>query len=401
MDLLQIANRMKGIEASPTIRLNALAQELSKQGKDIVNLTAGETDFASPLVARSAAIDSINSDFSKYTGAHGIPELRAAICEWFKRAWNLEYKAENVTVTCGAKQGLFNFFFAVLNAGDEVLIPQPYWVSYPEMVRMMGGIPKFLPSEPENGFNVNPKDVLSAITPKTRVLVLNTPNNPTGAYWGEDALREIAKGLEGTNILVVSDEIYGGLLFGGMKYLPFAKISSDAFSRTITFNGLSKSHAMTGWRIGFAAGPKSIIDSMGIIQGQSATHIPSILQKAVIAALSVDTGDMSAKSRDLEARCKLALDLLNIEGIKLKAPTGAFYLFPDVSFFYGKKTPSGKQVNGSDSIAEYLLEEVGVAVVPGRPFGEDRCIRISFSKDMETIRKGCQRIVAALQKLTG
>lgn len=400
MDLLRIAERMRGIESSPTLRLNALAQELAKQGKDIVNLTAGETDFPTAEPVKEALVQALKENFTRYTATHGIPELRASIAAWYERSWGLKYNKDQVTVTSGAKQGIFNLLFGLISPGDEVLIPQPYWVSYPEMVRMMGGVPIAVPTEPGEGFVLRPEQLLKKISKKTRMVILNSPNNPTGALWPRESLQALAKGLEGTDILVASDEIYGGLCFAGAVFTPFASLSPDAYARTITFNGLSKSHAMTGWRVGFAAGPRELIDTMGIIQGQSATHIPSFIQKAAIRALEIPASDMAEKSRDLEERRNLALEVLRrAKELRIKDPQGAFYLFPDVSAYYGRSSVLGKKVTGSDSLCEYLLEEGGIAAVPGRPFGEDRCIRISFSRDRDTIRKGCERVVAALEKL--
>jgi aspartate aminotransferase len=400
MSFIQIANRMNGIESSPTLRLNALAQELTKQGKDIVNLTAGETDFPTAEPIKDALIAAVKADFTRYTATHGIPELRVAVAEWFKSNWGLSYESNQITLTSGVKQGIFNLLFATINPGDEVLIPAPYWVSYPEMVRMMGGVPIAVPAEPKTGFLLDPQALKTKITSKTRMLILNSPNNPTGALFSRKVLQAIAESLLGTDVMVASDEIYGGLCFDGAEFTPFASLSADAYQRTITFNGLSKSHAMTGWRVGFAAGPKNIIDTLGIIQGQSSTHIPSFIQKACLKALTVDPADMKTKSLDLQNRRDLALGiLLSARGIILEKPVGAFYLFPDVSAFYQTTSPAGKRVTNSDSLSEYLLEEGGVAVVPGRPFGEDRCIRISFSRDTETLKRGCERVVAALQKL--
>lgn len=400
MALLKIANRMNGIESSPTLRLNALAQELAKQGKDIVNLTAGETDFPTAEPVKEALIEAVKANFTRYTPTHGIPELRTAVAEWFKKNWGLNYAASQITLTSGVKQGIFNLLFAMINPGDEVLIPAPYWVSYPEMVRMMGGVPIEIPSDPKNGFLIAPADLKAKLTSKTRLLILNFPNNPTGALLPLASLKAIAKSLEGTDVLVAADEIYGGLCFDGAEFTSFAALSADAYQRTITFNGLSKTHAMTGWRVGFAAGPQNIIDTLGVIQGQSSTHIPSFIQKACLRAVSIDPADMKAKSADLQKRRDLALGILrSANGVILEKPQGAFYLFPDVSKFYQSTSPAGKRVTNSDSLSEYLLEEGGVAVVPGRPFGEDRCIRVSFSRDTETLKQGCERIVAALQKL--
>ena len=398
--LFSLSTRMKGVQSSPTLRLNALAQEMIKQGKDIINLTAGETDFDTPQNISNAAIEAIKKGITRYTAPHGMLELRTAVADWFKREWNLNYSSKQVTVTCGVKQGLYNLLFATLSPGDEVLIPAPYWVSYPEMVKLAGGVPVIIPSNPEQNFQLYMKDIQKKITAKSRMLLLNSPNNPTGAVYAVEELGAIAKLLEGTDILVASDEIYDFLRYDGVTVKSFASFSTDAYQRTITFNGLSKSHAMTGWRVGFAAGNESIIEAMGILQAQSATNITSFVQVAAIEALKQTRSEFESRRKEMELRRNLCVEIIKkASESKMNIPQGAFYCFPDLSAYYGRRTPQGKLVSDSNSMAEYLLEEGGIAVVPGAPFGEERCIRLSFSKDLDTLEKGFSRLVSALQKL--
>ncbi|MGZ3712859.1 MAG: aminotransferase class I/II-fold pyridoxal phosphate-dependent enzyme, partial [Bdellovibrionota bacterium] len=285
-----------------------------------------------------------------------------------------------------------HLMLATVGAGDEVLIPSPYWVSYPEMVRIAGGTPIVIPAEGK--FSLPLEDIKKKLNAKTRLIILNSPNNPCGGMYSRSELEQLAKLLEGTNVIVASDEIYSSLVYDGEEFVPFASLSAEAFKRTITFNGLSKSHAMTGWRVGFAAGENSIIEAMGILQAQSSTHITSFVQYGAAEALKKEECDFRERLADMQKRRDLSFGILNkIPHIQIEKPKGAFYLFPDVSY-YAKKLGGG-----SDLVAEYLLNEAGVAVVPGRPFGDDKKIRISFAKDMKTLEKGLTRIQAALQKI--
>lgn len=391
-NLLRLAARMQGVESSPTVRLNSLAQEMIKAGKDVVNLTAGETDFETPVAIKAVTIKAIEQGQTRYTAPHGIVDLRKAASEWFRREFHLAYEAKQITVTSGVKQGLIHLMMATVGAGDEVIIPSPYWVSYPEMVRLAGGTPVMMP--PSGKFTLPVAELKKKITAKTRMICLNSPNNPCGGMYTQAEMEALAKVLEGTDVLVASDEIYSSLVYDQEEFVPFASLSPDAYARTITFNGLSKSHAMTGWRVGFAAGEFSIIEAMGILQAQSSTHITSFVQYGAVEALKKEECDFGERLADMQKRRDISYELLNkIPHIKLEKPKGAFYLFPNVAY-YAKKLGGG-----SDLVAEYLLNEAGVAVVPGRPFGDDARIRISFAKDVKTLEKGLQRIQAALQKI--
>lgn len=390
--LLRLASRMQGVESSPTVRLNALAQEMIKAGKDVINLTAGETDFDTPKAVQDAAVRAMSGGHTRYTAPHGIPELRKAVSEWFQREFGLRYEPKQVTVSAGVKQGIFHLILATVGPGDEVLIPAPYWVSYPEMVRIAGGTPVIVPSGP--GFSLDLKALKKRLTQRSRLLILNSPNNPSGGMYSQSELRACAELLEGGDVLVASDEIYSALVYGEEKFTAFAGLSEDAYRRTITFNGLSKSHAMTGWRVGFSAGAPAVIEGMGILQAQSSTHITSFVQYAAIEALKQTAVDFAGKLEDMRARRDLTVRMLRqIPDVSVDTPKGAFYVFPDISAY--AKRLSG----GSERVAEYLLQEAGVAVVPGKPFGDDSRIRISFAKDLKSLEKALSRVTDALAKL--
>lgn len=389
--LFRLADRMNGVESSPTVRLNALAQEMIKAGKDVVNLTAGETDFETPEPIKQAAIAAIAAGKTRYTAPHGIPELRKAVAEWFGAEFGLKYEPRNITVSAGVKQGLFHLILATVGKGDEVLIPAPYWVSYPEMVRIAGGTPVFLPDSGK--FQLDAGEIKKRLSDRTRLLILNSPNNPCGGMYSRAEMEAVARALEGTPVLVASDEIYSSLVYDQGEFVSFAALTGDAYRRTITFNGLSKSHAMTGWRVGFAAGEASVIEALGILQAQSSTHIATFVQNAAIAALQPGAMDFAPRLRSMQERRDLTVRMLKgISDLKMEVPAGAFYAFPDLGWYTEK-------LGGSVPLAEYLLNEAGVAVVPGKPFGNDRCIRISFAKDLKSLETGLARIQAALQKL--
>jgi aspartate aminotransferase len=394
MSLLRLAGRMQGVSSSPTVRLNALAQEMIRAGKDVVNLTAGEMDFETPDRIKQAAIKALAAGQTRYTPPHGIPELRKSVAEWMKRDFGLAYEAQQVTVTAGVKQGIFNLILATVGPGDEVLIPSPYWVSYPEMVRLAGGKPVVVPGGKD--FSLELEKIRALLSERTRLILLNSPNNPSGGMYSKEEMEGLASMLAGTDVLVASDEIYSSLVYDGRIFHSFASLSADAYRRTLTFNGLSKSHAMTGWRVGFAAGPSEIIDAMGILQAQSSTHITSFVQSAAVEALKQTAQDFQPWLKSMQERRDLTVHCLRmIPDLELDVPKGAFYAFPDVSA-YGRKLEGG----GSEALAEYLLKTAGVAVVPGKPFGNDSRIRISFAKDLKTLENGLNRIQGALQKIT-
>ncbi len=379
-----LSKRVQALSPSLTIAVATLAKELKAAGKDIVSFSAGEPDFDTPRKIKEEAIKAINDGFTKYTATAGIPELLKAISGKLKRDNDLEYEPNQIIVSNGAKQSLFNLFQAVIDEGDEVIIPAPYWVTYPELVVYSGGVPIILDTDEKSGFKITPDQLRKAITPNTKMLVLTSPSNPTGCVYSREELNEIAKILKGTDILVASDEMYEKLVFG-TSFVSAASISDDMFQRTITINGLSKSVAMTGWRFGYLASPnKELIAAMDKLQSQSTSNINSITQKAAIIALNGEVDEEIEQMRQaFESRASKAVELLNsIDGISVLKPQGAFYLFVNI-----------KDVShNSIEFCKELLKETGVAVVPGVGFGSEGYFRFSFATNMTTIQDGIRRI---------
>lgn len=385
-----LSKRVQALSPSLTIAVATLAKELKAAGKDIVSFSAGEPDFDTPRKIKEEAIKAINDGFTKYTATAGIPELLKAISGKLKRDNNLDYEPNQIIVSNGAKQSLFNLFQAVIDDGDEVIIPAPYWVTYPELVVYSGGVPVIIDTDEKSGFKITPEQLKNAITPNTKMLILTSPSNPTGCVYSKEELVEISKVLKGTDILVASDEMYEKLVFG-TNFVSTASISDDMFQRTITINGLSKSVAMTGWRFGYLASPnKELIAAMDKLQSQSTSNINSITQKAAIVALNGEVDDEIEQMRKaFEGRAAKAVELLNsIDGISVLKPQGAFYLFVNI-----------KDV--SDNSIEFckeLLKETGVAVVPGVGFGSEGYFRFSFATNMTTIQDGIRRIKKFVEK---
>lgn len=380
-----LSKRIQVLSPSLTLAITALARDLKAQGRDILSFSAGEPDFDTPQRVKDAAIEAIQNGCSKYTAVAGMPELLKAVAGKLKRENNLDYKPSQIVVNVGAKHSLFNIFQAILNEGDEVIIPSPYWVTYPEIVKYSGGTPVYIETDERTGFKITPAQLKSAITPKTRVLLFNTPSNPTGAVYSKAELEGLAEVLKGTDVLVVSDEMYEKILFDNLKFTSVASISEDMFNRTITVNGLSKSVAMPGWRFGYLACPiKEIVDAIVDLQGQSTSNINSITQHAAIPALNGLVDDDIENMRvAFEQRRNMAYELLNtIKGLSVIKPEGAFYLYVNTK---AVETDSMK-------FCSKLLEETGVAVVPGLGFGSDGYFRLSFATDDATIKEGIERI---------
>lgn len=380
-----LSKRIQVLSPSLTLAITALARDLKAQGRDILSFSAGEPDFDTPQRVKDAAIEAIQNGCSKYTAVAGMPEVLKAVAGKLKRENNLDYKPSQIVVNVGAKHSLFNIFQAILNEGDEVIIPSPYWVTYPEIVKYSGGTPVYIETDERTGFKITPAQLKSAITPKTRVLLFNTPSNPTGAVYSKAELEGLAEVLKGTDVLVVSDEMYEKILFDNLKFTSVASISEDMFNRTITVNGLSKSVAMPGWRFGYLACPiKEIVDAIVDLQGQSTSNINSITQHAAIPALNGLVDDDIEKMRvAFEQRRNMAYELLNtIKGLSVIKPEGAFYLYVNTK---AVETDSMK-------FCSKLLEETGVAVVPGLGFGSDGYFRLSFATDDVTIKEGIERI---------
>ncbi|HHO42687.1 MAG TPA: pyridoxal phosphate-dependent aminotransferase [Epsilonproteobacteria bacterium] len=379
-----LSKRIQALSPSLTIAIATLAKELKTSGKDVLSFSAGEPDFDTPQKIKQEAIKAINEGFTRYTPVAGIPELLEAVSAKLKRENNLDYLPNQIITSNGAKQSLFNLFQAVINDGDEVIIPAPYWVTYPEVVIYSGGVPVIVNTDEKNSFKMTANELRDAITDKTKMVVLTSPSNPTGCVYSKNELEEIAEVLKGTNILVASDEMYEKLIYNA-TFTSVASISEDMFERTITINGLSKSVAMTGWRFGYLATPKKeLISAMNKLQSQSTSNINSITQKAAIIALNGEVdSDIEQMRRAFEARAAEAARLFNeIDGMSVIKPQGAFYLFVNI-----------KNIS-NDSIAfcKELLNETGVAVVPGIGFGSEGYFRFSFASDMTTIQEGIRRI---------
>jgi aspartate aminotransferase len=379
-----LSDRIQTLSPSLTIAISTLAGELKAAGKDVLSFSAGEPDFGTPQRIKDEAIKAINDGFTQYTAVPGIPELREAIAGKLRRDNGLEYDPSDIIVSNGAKHSLFNLFQALINEGDEVIIPAPYWVTYPEQVKYSSGVPVIIETDEINDFKITAEQLKAAITPKTRMLILTSPSNPTGSIYSREELEALGEVLKGTEIIVASDEMYEKLVYDA-EFVAAASISEDMFQRTVTINGLSKSVAMTGWRFGYLASPnKTLIAAMNKLQSQSTSNINSITQKAAIPALNGEVDEeIEMMRKAFEARAAEATELMNaIEGLSVLKPQGAFYLFVNIKYI------------SDDSIqfCKELLQEVGVAVVPGIGFGSEGYFRFSFATDITTIREGIRRI---------
>ncbi|HSR73793.1 MAG TPA: pyridoxal phosphate-dependent aminotransferase [Sulfurovum sp.] len=379
-----LSDRIQTLSPSLTIAIASLARELKAQGKDILSFSAGEPDFGTPQRIKDAAIKAINDGFTQYTAVQGIPELLEAVAAKLKRDNGLDYAPSDIIVSNGAKQSLFNLFQAVLNEGDEVIIPSPYWVTYPELVKYCSAVPVIIETNEIGGFKITAEQLQAAITPKTKMVILTTPSNPTGSVYSESELRSLAEVVKGTDIIVASDEMYEKLVYD-IDFVSAASISEDMYQRTVTINGLSKSVAMTGWRFGYLATPnKALIAAMNKLQSQSTSNINSITQKAAIPALLGEVDEeIEQMRRAFEGRAEEAVKLFNdINGISVLKPQGAFYLFVNIKDIS----------NDSMEFCKELLQATGVAVVPGIGFGAEGYFRFSFATDITTIREGIRRI---------
>jgi len=394
-----IAKRAMAIKPSPTLATAAKAKAMKSQGIDVVDFGVGEPDFDTPENVKQAGIKAIQSGFTKYTPAGGTDELKEAVVEKFKRDNGLQYEKSQVLISCGAKHSLYNIAEALFDPGDEVIIPSPYWVSYPDQVLLNDAVPVIVETTEEEGFKLSAKKLEKAITKKTKALVLNSPSNPTGLAYDKKTLEELAAIAVRRKIYVISDEIYEKLIYDGFKHFSIASLGQEIKDLTLVVNGVSKSHAMTGWRIGYAAGPKDIITAMANIQSQSTSNPASISQKAAVEALRGPQDFIRTMNIEFDKRRKYMVDRLNrIKGMSCLMPVGAFYAFPKVSQLYGKSV-GGKRIANSSDLAAYLLEEAKVALVSGDAFGADAYIRLSYATSMENITKGLDRIEQAAAKL--
>ncbi|MDC0933525.1 pyridoxal phosphate-dependent aminotransferase [Arcobacteraceae bacterium] len=382
---MRIANRMENLSPSVTMAITAMARELKAQGKDILSFSAGEPDFDTPEVIKKAAINAINAGHTKYTAVEGTVETKKAIINKLKKDHGLNYEMDEIIVSNGAKHSLFNLFQCLIEKGDEVIIPAPYWVTYPEQVKFSDGIPVFIDTDDSTNFKITAEQLKAVITPKTRVLLLNTPSNPTGGVYTKDEINSLAEVLKGTDILVFSDEMYEKIMYDGKDFTAVASVSDDMFQRTVTINGISKAVAMTGWRYGYIATPnKELVKSMIKLQGQVTSNVNSVTLQAAVTALdgSADT-DIEMMRKEFEKRRDIVVEEFNdINGLSCVIPDGAFYVFVNI-----------KKVN-TDSVkfAAELLEKEGVAVVPGLAFGTEGYFRFSFATDEATIKEGISRV---------
>lgn len=394
-----LSDRVNKIKPSVTLTITAKAKALKSQGVDIIGFGAGEPDFDTPENIKQAAIASINAGFTKYTPVGGTDELKKAIAAHLADNEGLSYDLSEIFVSCGAKHSLYNIFQAIINEGDEVIIPAPYWVSYPDMVLLADGTPVIVDCAEEAGFKMSAARFEAAITERTKAVVINSPSNPTGAAYNEDELKEIARIAVKNNILVISDEIYNKITYGGFRAISIATLGEDIKKLTITVNGVSKAYSMTGWRIGFAAGDAEIMKAMNKIQGQSTSNPTSIAQSAAVEAYNGPQDSVGEMLVHFEKRKNYIVNRLNaMEGVRCFDPQGAFYVFPNISSFFGKKY-DGMEIKGSVDLTDYLLEKARVAVVPGEGFGAEGYIRLSYATSMELIEKGLDRIEEVLGAL--
>lgn len=396
------ASRLASIGVSQILRITALASDLKREGRDIIVLGAGEPDFETPEHVKDAAKRAMDDGATKYTALDGTPELKAAIRAKFKRDNSLDFAQDEITVSAGAKQVLFNAMMATLEAGDEVILPTPYWVTYADIVLIMGGKPVFVPCQEANGFRLTAENLARAITPRTRWVIFNSPSNPSGAAYSEADYRPILDVLLAhPHVWLMVDDIYEHIMYDEFRFVTPAAIEPSLRNRTLTINGVSKAYAMTGWRIGYAGGPSALVRAMAVVQSQSTSCPSAISQAAAIAALNGSADIVTERCRSFQARRDLVVRSLNkIEGITCRVPEGAFYTFASCAGLIGTKTPDGECINSDTEFAEYLLRSVGVAVVPGSAFGVAPYFRISYATSASELEDACQRIALATSRLS-
>ncbi len=391
---LQLSSRVQAIKPSPTLAVTNKAAELRAAGQDIIGLGAGEPDFDTPDHIKQAAIEAINNGQTKYTAVDGTPALKKAIIAKFKRDNGLDYEANQILVSSGGKQSFFNLALATLNPGDEAIIPAPYWVSYPDMVLLAGGTPTFVEGALETQFKITPEQLDAAITPKTKWLIFNSPSNPTGAGYSADELKALTDVLKKhPQVWIMTDDMYEHLAYDDFKFCTPAEIEPELYDRTLTVNGVSKAYAMTGWRIGYAAGPKDLIKAIGKIQSQSTSNPCSISQAAAVEALNGPQDFIASNNEVFVRRRNLVCEMLNaIDGITCPVPEGAFYVYPSIAGLIGKTTPAGVKIEDDETFATALLEDKGVAVVFGAAFGLSPNFRISYATSDEALKEACTRL---------
>src|SRR5512132_1835728 len=397
-----LADRLATLVPSATLAMNAKARAMRAQGVDVISFSVGGPDFDTPRRIKDAGVRALDKGQTKYTEVGGIPELRAAVCHKLKRDHGLDYAPDEVTVSCGAKHTLYNIVMALINPGDEVLIPSPYWVSYPEQVRLLGAVPVPVVTQEATGFDLDPAALRQAVTPRTRMVVLDSPGNPTGAVFSPEALAAVAKLAVERDLWIVSDECYESLTYEG-RHVSIASLSSEAKARTIVVNTCSKAYAMTGWRIGYAAGPRPIIRAMTDVQSQVTSNPSSVAQWAAVEALNGPQDEVAKMAGEFDRRRRLIIDGLNaLPGVRCTMPKGAFYAFPNVSGLLGRTWKAADRsvtLKGSLDVAAFLLEAARVAVVPGLDFGSDAHVRLSYATSDALISEGLARMDAAIRTL--
>ena len=394
-----LSERVKRITASPTMRLAAEAKRLKAEGVNVIDLSVGEPDFPTPLNIKEAAKRAIDDNHTKYTINAGTVPLREAIKNKFKKDNNLDYNLNEIIVSSGAKQSIFNAILSTVSKDDEVIVPSPYWVSYPEMISLAEGKTVVIETTEEKGFRITPDQLEAAVTPRTKVFILCNPSNPTGSAYNRKQLEEIAEVVEKYDFLVISDEIYEKLLYDNFEFISFASLSDEMKKRTILVNGVSKTYSMTGWRIGYTAGPEEVIKAMDKIQSHSTSHASSISQQATIESLNGPHDYLKEMQEEFHKRRDYLYDqFLSLGGLSCYKPEGAFYLFPNFSYYLNKSC-NGTTVNNSLDLAMYLLNEVKVAGVPGSAFGAEGFMRFSYAASMERLNEAISRIKEALNKL--
>ncbi|EMD82424.1 pyridoxal phosphate-dependent aminotransferase [Pacificimonas flava] len=390
------------IEPSPTVAVTTRANELKAEGRDVIGLGAGEPDFAVPEHAREAAIQAVRDGKSKYTAPDGTPELKDAVRAKFKRENGLDFTRDEVTINVGGKHSIFNAFMATIDSGDEVIIPAPYWVSYPDVVQFAGGTPVFIRAGAEQGFKITPAQLEAAITPRTKWFVFNSPSNPTGAAYTRGEIEALIAVLRRhPHVWIMADDIYEHITYEDFEFFTIAQLAPDLAGRTLTVNGASKAYSMTGWRIGYAAGPRELMRAIAKLQSQSTTNPCAIAQEAARAALEGPQDFLKDRADAFQKRRDLVLDMLGeIDGLSLVKPMGAFYVYPDCSGLIGRRTPDGKTIETDEDLATYLLEAEGCAVVHGRAFGLSPAFRISYAVSSDVLEEACTRIQRACAALS-
>ena len=390
---MKVSQRAQHVPASATIAVTSRAQELKTQGVDVVGFGAGAPDFDTPDYIKEAAVASLKAGQTKYTPAAGIPQLLAAIAEKLRKENGLNYSPDQVIVNIGGKHSVYEAMQAVLDPGDEVIMGTPYWVTYPETIKLAGAVAKIIQTDKSNDYKITPEQLREAITEKTAMLLLNSPNNPGGFTYTPEELKAIATVLEGTNVCVLSDEIYEKLIYGDTQFASFASLSEDAYNRTLTLNGFSKTFSMTGWRLGYTAGPIDVIKAMGRLQSHMTSNAVTFAQYAAVAALGKPAAEaIESMRKEFERRGRYMTERLNdMDGVECSESTGAFYCFPDVSGHYGRNM-KGMKITSSMDFAKALLDQGNVAVVPGLPFGCDNNVRLSYACSFEQITKGLDRL---------